>query len=175
MLMQYAWVMTPAKFTTPKGKMIEVDKNKPKDVMVPIDIAREVIRVGAAVGLCPAVRAAGGAARQLPDPDAARARPKDKWTDQQILYINQLHLFTVMTLTGKVDLVEKDGDKQVVLENSKPIKTETCTETERKRIQGRSRPTSTPPPPAAEAAEARPGGHAARSRPAAAFARPDAR
>jgi hypothetical protein len=64
-----------------------------------------------------------------------RERAKDKWSDQQILYINQLHLFTVMTLTGKVTIVEKNGDKQVVLENSKPVKTETCTETERKRIR----------------------------------------
>jgi hypothetical protein len=133
-LMQYAWVMTPAKFTTPKGKVIEVDKNKPKDVMVPIDTAREVVKVArltAYAQLC-----------QLPEEQASnyqtmmrRERAKDKWSDQQILYINQLHLFTVMTLTGKVTIVEKNGDKQVVLENSKPIKTETCTETERKRIR----------------------------------------
>ena len=41
----------------------------------------------------------------------------------RLLYINQLHLFTVMTLTGKVQLVEKDGDKQVVVQESKPSKT----------------------------------------------------
>ena len=40
-----------------------------------------------------------------------REEAKAKWTDQQMLFINQLHLFTVMTLTGKVKLVEKDGDK----------------------------------------------------------------
>jgi hypothetical protein len=133
-LMQYAWVMTPAKFTTPKGKVIEVDKNKPKDVIVPIDTAREVVKVArltAYAQLC-----------QLAEEQASnyqtmmrRERAKDKWSDQQLLYISQLHLFTVMTLTGKVTIVEKDGDKQVVLENSKPIKTETCTDTERKRIR----------------------------------------
>ena len=45
-----------------------------------------------------------------------REEAKAKWTDQQILFINQLHLFTVMTLTGKVALVEKDGDKQVIVQ-----------------------------------------------------------
>ena len=52
-----------------------------------------------------------------------------------MLFINQLHLFTVMTLTGKVQLVEKDGDKQVVVQEGKPAKAETCTDTERKKIQ----------------------------------------
>ena len=33
-----------------------------------------------------------------------------------MVFINQLHLTTVMTLTGKVELVEKDGDKQVVVQ-----------------------------------------------------------
>ena len=64
-----------------------------------------------------------------------REEAKSKWTDQQMLFINQLHLFTVMTLTGKVQLVEKDGDKQVVVQEGKPVKTETCTDTERKKIQ----------------------------------------
>ena len=44
-----------------------------------------------------------------------REEAKATWTEQQLLYINQLHLFTVMTLTGKVQIVEKDGDKQVVV------------------------------------------------------------
>ena len=31
-LMHYAWGMVPQKFTTPLGKIIEVDKTKPSDV-----------------------------------------------------------------------------------------------------------------------------------------------
>ena len=64
-----------------------------------------------------------------------REEAKAKWTDQQMLFINQLHLFTVMTLTGKVALVEKDGDKQVVVQEGKPAKTGTCSDTERKKVQ----------------------------------------
>src|SRR5262249_49249274 len=65
--------------------------------------------------------------------------------------INQLHLFTVMTLTGKVQLIEKDGDKQVVVQEGKPLKTESCTDTERKKIQDQImayvNAAATPPPP----------------------------
>ena len=99
-----------------------------------METAREVIRGGrlsAYAQLC-----------ELPEEQRAnyqtlmrREEAKSKWTDQQMLFINQLHLFTVMTLTGKVQLVEKDGDKQVVVQEGKPAKTETCTDTERKKVQ----------------------------------------
>ena len=64
-----------------------------------------------------------------------REEAKGKWTDQQMLFINQLHLFTVMTLTGKVQLVEKDGTRQVVVQESRPMKTDSCTDAERKKVQ----------------------------------------
>ena len=89
-----------------------MDKTKASEVIVPLDTAREVIhvaRLSAYAQLC-----------ELPEEQRAnyqtlmrREEAKSKWTDQQMLFINQLHLFTVMTLTGKVALVEKDGDKQV--------------------------------------------------------------
>ncbi len=33
-----------------------------------------------------------------------------------MLYINQLHLVTVMLLTGKVKVTDKDGNKEVSIE-----------------------------------------------------------
>jgi len=51
---------------------------------------------------------------------------RKQWTPQQMIYISQLHLTTVMLLTGKIKLVEKQGDKQVVIEERKaPV--QTCT------------------------------------------------
>jgi hypothetical protein len=133
-LMRYAWGMVPEKFTTPLGKTIIVDKAHASESIVPLDVAREVIRVArlsAYAQLC-----------ELPEEQRAnyqtlmrREEAKSKWSDQQMLFINQLHLFTVMTLTGKVQLIEKDGDKQVVVQEGKPVKTESCTDTERKKIQ----------------------------------------
>jgi hypothetical protein len=150
-LMRYAWSLVPQKFTTPQGKVIEVDKSKPSDSVVPMETAREVIRVArmsAYAQLC-----------ELPEEQRAnyqtlmRREEEKKWTDQQMLYINQLHLFTVMTLTGKVQLVEKDGDKQVVVQEGKASKTESCTDTERKKVQAQIMAyVGSTPPPAAKAA-----------------------
>jgi hypothetical protein len=167
-LMRYAWGMVPEKFTTPTGKTIIVDKSKASEAIVPLDIAREVIRVArlsAYAQLC-----------ELAEEQRAnfqtfmrREDAKSKWTDQQMLFINQLHLFTVMTLTGKVQLVEKDGDKQVIVQESRPLKTESCTDTERKKVQEQVMTfvNSAPPPgsPAAAAIAAPPSQPAKRAEP----------
>jgi hypothetical protein len=160
-LMKYAWGMVPEKFTTPLGKTINVDKSKASSSVVPIEIAREVIRVArlsAYAQLC-----------ELPEEQRAnyqtlmrREEEKASWSDQQMLFINQLHLFTVMTLTGKVALVEKDGDKEVVVKEGKPAKTESCTDTERKKVQEQimayvnTGPALAPPPAATAGARPEP-------------------
>jgi hypothetical protein len=133
-LMRYAWGMVPEKFTTPLGKTIIVDKAHASESIVPLDIAREVIRVArlsAYAQLCELQEEQRANYQTL----MRREEAKSRWSDQQMLFINQLHLFTVMTLTGKVQLIEKDGDKQVVVQEGKPIKAESCTDTERKKIQ----------------------------------------
>ena len=133
-LMKYAWGMVPEKFTTPTGKVIIVDKAHASESIVPLDIAREVIRIArmsAYAQLCELAEEQRANYQTL----MRREEAKAKWSDQQMLFINQLHLFTVMTLTGKVQLVEKDGDKQVVVQEGKPVKTGSCTDTERKKVQ----------------------------------------
>jgi hypothetical protein len=133
-LMRYAWGMVPDKFTTPLGKTIEVDKKKPSDSIVPLETARDVIhsaRLSAYAQICDLAEEQRANYQTL----MRREEAKAKWSDQQMLFINQLHLFTVMTLTGKVQLVEKDGDKQVVVHEGKPVKTGTCSDTERKKVQ----------------------------------------
>jgi hypothetical protein len=155
-LMRYAWGMVPQKFTTPLGKTIEVDKTKPSESIVPMDTAREVIRaarLSAYAQMCELSEEQRANYQTL----MRREEAKAKWTDQQMLFINQLHLFTVMTLTGKVALVEKDGDKQVVVQEGKPAKTGTCSDTERKKVQDQIMAfVSTNPIPAPAAAAAAP-------------------
>src|SRR5215471_4833682 len=46
MFMKYAWVLLPEKFTAPNGKTIVVDKKKPKEIDIPLDVAREAVKVG---------------------------------------------------------------------------------------------------------------------------------
>lgn len=149
LLMQYAWALTPPKFTAPDGKTILVDKTKPKDVIVSIEVGREVIKVArltAYAQLCELSEEQRANYQTL----MRREEAKASWTDQQLLYISQLHLFTVMTLTGKVQIVEKEGDKQVVVQESKAAKTESCNDTERQRVKAQitSYINSAPTPPA---------------------------
>lgn len=133
-LMKYAWVILPTKFTAPTGKVIEVDKSNKKENMVPLDKARQIIKVArlsAHAQIC-----------NLPQAQAANYRTLMKsegdsknWTDQQMLYISQLHLFTVMWLTGNVKLVDRGGDKEVVVnETAAKTSQQTCTEAEMTKV-----------------------------------------
>lgn len=135
LLMEYAWALTPPKFTSPDGKTIKVDKSKPDDVIVSVDVAREVIKVArlsAYAQLCELAEEQRANYKTLMRREVA----KSKWTDQQLLYISQLHLFTVMTLTGNVRVVEKkEGNKQVVVQESKAPSSRSCNDTERKSIK----------------------------------------
>ena len=131
--MDYAWSLVPQQFTKPDGKTITVDKKKRDEVMVPLDVAREVVRVGrlsAHAQIC-----------QLMDDQVTnynslmkREIDKKKWTEQQLLYISQLHLTTVMLLTGKIKLVEAQGDKQVVVEEGKDV-TQTCSAEQKAKVK----------------------------------------
>ncbi len=153
MLMQYAWALTPPKFTAPDGKTIEVDKTKPKDVIVSIDVAREVITVARL---------------------SAHAQSCELAEEQRANYLTlmrreagQVHLersaapvhqstahYTVMMMTGKLLLVEKEGEKLVSGRRSKPSRAESCTDTERQRVKTQIVAyINAAPTPAAKAAE----------------------
>lgn len=132
-IMEYAWSLTPAQFSKKDGTVIIVDKKKPDTAMVPLDVAREVVRVGRL--------SAHAQACNLPEEQVLNHRSlmrrevdKKKWSDQQELFINQLHLTTVMLLTGKIKLVEKDGDKEVVVDE-KQAPAQTCTEEQRQKVK----------------------------------------
>lgn len=132
-LMDYAWSLVPAQFSQPDGKVIITDKKKKQDSVVPLDVAREVIKV--------AYVSAHAQTCNLADEQSAnhrtmmrREEEKKKWSPQQMLYINQLHLVTVMLLTGRMKVIDKDGDKEVSLETDK-APSQTCSEEEKGKIQ----------------------------------------
>ena len=133
-LMNYAWAILPSKFTTQNGKVIEVDKKKRKEVMIPVPLARSIIqvaRLSAHAQIC-----------ELPEEQAANYRAmmkvendKKKWSDQQLLYISQLHLFTVMWLTGNVKVTEKEGEKEVTVNERGTPSKQSCTDVQKKQVQ----------------------------------------
>ncbi len=133
--MNYAWSMTPAKFTKPDGKVVEIDKKEREKVEVAVDIAREIIRAGrltAHAQLCDLAELQVLNYRSL----MKREIEKKKWSEQQMIYINQLHLTTVMLLTGKIkEIVEGDsGEKRPVVEDTRAADAKSCTDEQRKKV-----------------------------------------
>lgn len=131
--MEYAWQMVPAQFTKPDGKTVQIDKKKKDEIVVPIDLGREIIRVGrvsAHAQICELKEDQYLNYNSL----MKREIDKKKWTDQQLIYINMLHLTTVMLLTGNIKLVEKDGDKEVLVEDSKKAPP-TCTAEQKSKVK----------------------------------------
>jgi hypothetical protein len=131
--MEYAWSLVPQQYSKKDGTMIVVDKTKKAEVMVPVDVAREVIRVGrisAHAQVCNLADDQSLNYRSM----MRRQTDAKKWTDQQLLYISQLHLTTVMLLTGKIKLVEKDGDKEVIIDEKKEP-AQTCTDEQRTKVK----------------------------------------
>ena len=138
-LMDYAWAITPAKFTLPSGKEIVVDLNNRAAAMIPIETARDVVKVGrlsANAQICDLKEEQASNYQTL----MGREQAKTKWSDQQLLYISQLHLLTVMMLTGKVNVVAKDENNKTITVDEDKAKAEapkpapTCSDTERLKV-----------------------------------------
>lgn len=157
-IMNYAWAMLPGQFTNKDGKVIVVDKTKRESVEVPKDVAREVVRVG--------TLSAHAQACNLPEEQSLNHRSlmkrevdKKTWTDQQKLWINQLHLTTVMVLTGKIKAVETEGGKEISVVETKAA-TNTCTPEQAQAVKDKIKayvdagPQLPPAAPAAAAANA---------------------
>ena len=138
-LMDYAWAITPAKFTLPSGKEIVVDLNDRAAAMIPIETARDVVKAGrlsANAQICNLKEEQAANYQTL----MGREQAKTKWTDQQLLYISQLHLLTVMMLTGKVNVVAKDENNKTIVVDDDKAKAEaakpppTCSDIERQKV-----------------------------------------
>jgi hypothetical protein len=167
--MEYAWTLTPERFTKPNGETIIIDKSKRAEVTIPLDVARDIIRAGR---LSAHAQACGLAQEQGANHDSLMRRQvlSKKWTPQQMVYINQLHLTVVMLLTGRIKLVEKaedkDGkapDKEVVVAQEPEKAAQTCTAEQKAKVKEliaayvKTGPlASNNPPPAAGAAPAAP-------------------
>lgn len=135
--MEYAWSLTPEAFTMPNGETIQIDKRKKDAVIIPLDVARDVIRAGrlsAHAQVCELKQEQTDNHNSL----MRRETLSKKWTPQQLVYINQLHLTVVMLLTGRVKLVEKGdatkGEKDVVIEEGNK-QAQTCTAEQKQKVK----------------------------------------
>lgn len=131
--MEYAWTLVPGQFTPPNGKTITIDKTNKEAVMVPLDVAREVIRVGrmsAHAQRCDLLNEQVLNYRTL----MFREGLKKKWSEQQMVFISQLHLTTVMLLTGKVRITENQNGKEVEIDES-AAKAATCSDEQKSKVK----------------------------------------
>ena len=134
-IMNYAWSYTPDKFTPPSGRTIFIDKKNREKMTVPVAKGREVIRVArltAHAQICDLSEDQVKNYRSL----MLRETKSKQWTEQQMVYINQLHLTTVMMLVGKLQIVKKDGDtdKKVVVKEGKAA-AKTCTVEQKNKVK----------------------------------------
>jgi hypothetical protein len=153
MFMKYAWVLLPEKFTSPNGKTIVVDKKKPKEIDIPIEVAREAVKVGyfsAHAQLCDLMEEQQANYRTLMARHGA-----DKWTDQQQLFIQKLHQATVMIMTGKIVFQENGDNLAPVQREAKTNPHEECTDAKRQQVKEQIATyiNARPAPAAAKAAE----------------------
>ena len=133
-LMRWAWTMLPEKFTPPNGKTIVVDKSKRKEVEVPLDVARETVKVGnlsAQAQLCSLMEEQQANYETL----MLRQKTSGKWSDQQMLYIQKLHQVTVMIMTGKITITEKEGDVIVSQKEAKTNPAQPCNDESKQRVK----------------------------------------
>lgn len=123
MLTTMAYSNVPGKIKDKKsGKEVIIDKKKPNTILVPIEDARRVIKVGYVSGQA---QNCGLEAYQIANYQTMMnvERKKKKWTPGQLLFINRLHLMTVMMTTGQVRVSEKSKPKeQVIKENQAALK-----------------------------------------------------
>jgi hypothetical protein len=131
----FALTTIPSEVKQPDGKVIKIDRNNLERILVPLDDARRVIlaaRNSAHAQMCdlPELQAENYLALMRQE------QAKNKWTPEQMLFINRLHLFTVMWLTGNVKFMEKDGKKepQVIAEPDKGEK-KTCSPDEKAKVK----------------------------------------
>jgi hypothetical protein len=104
-MMTYAFSLIPETQTGVDGKPVKVDKSDPNVFLIPDEDARRVIRA--------ATRSAYAEACELTD--LARAnyntlmrseQAKKVWSDQQLLMINALHMFSASYFSGNAKISE---------------------------------------------------------------------
>jgi len=104
-LMTYAFSIIPETQTGTDGKTVKIDKSDPNVFLIPDEDARRVIRA--------ATRSAYAEACQLENLAQANYKAlmqnemaKNKWSEQQLLMINALHMFSASYFAGNAKITE---------------------------------------------------------------------
>lgn len=134
-LMMYAWQQTPPRFTKPDNNVVVIDRTKPELAYVPIDVGREVIiaaRRSALAQICKLDEHQLANYRSM----MLREALKKKWTEQQMVFINMLHLTTVQIFAGDITIrLRDDGDKVIEETPLANKRAQSCTDAEATKLK----------------------------------------
>ena len=132
--MNYAWAMTPVKFTTQSGNTIEIDKKKRNEVEVPMDLAKEIIAVAgrsARAQVCELFQEQANNYNSL-----GKRLDQKQLTAQQRVFASMLHLAVVQLNSGKATIKEQDESGKVVEMKDMPSKAiKACSDEERVKLR----------------------------------------
>src|SRR5262245_48188026 len=93
----------------PGGQMVKLDKSDPNKYLIPVEDARQIIRV--------ATRSAYAEVCQLPELEKAnfdaliRSEKLRGWTAQQMMFIHALHTFATSYFAGNVKITQSEPDQ----------------------------------------------------------------
>lgn len=131
----FALTTIPSEIKQADGSVLKIDTKNPQNIVVPLEDSRRIIMVArnsAHAQMCdmPELQAENYLALMRTE------QAKKKWSKEQMLFINRLHLFTVMWLTGNVKFLEKDGKKepQVISEPGQNPKKD-CSTDEKEKVK----------------------------------------
>jgi hypothetical protein len=111
LLTGFALTTIPSEIKQSDGGTLKIDKSDVSKIIVPYEDAKRVIkaaRLSAKAQECDMNEVQAENYLKLMREEQA----KNKWSKEQILFINRLHLFTVMWLTGNVKVKESDGQTE---------------------------------------------------------------
>lgn len=108
-MLSFAYSVLPNEYQGADGKTVKVDKSDPNRFFIPIDDARQIIRA--------ATRSAYAEVCNLPDLERANYKTlmdaeaaRKVWTEEQLMFINALHMFAVSYFTGNLKITAKTQD-----------------------------------------------------------------
>jgi hypothetical protein len=131
----FALTTIPSEIKQPDGSILKIDRKNLQNIIVPVEDARRIIMVArnsAHAQMCdmPELQAENYLALMRAE------QSKKKWSQEQMLFINRLHLFTVMWLTGNVRFLEKDGKKEPeVISEPDKAKKKDCSADEKESVK----------------------------------------
>jgi hypothetical protein len=132
----FALTTIPSEIKQADGSVLKIDTSNLENILVPLEDSRRIIMVArnsAHAQMCdmPELQAENYLALMRTE------QAKKKWSKEQMLFINRLHLFTVMWLTGNVKFIEKeDGKKEPqVTSEERPNPNKDCSDDEKNRVK----------------------------------------